>query len=222
MGKKKRLSLSEKVAGRTGKTAKPGKAKSGRSERTSRYGPRRGVTVAVVAIVLVGLLATGGVYGYRLFTDQEEDLGVADTVTIETTKGTIVMEIYPELMPVTVANFEKLAGESFYDGLVWHRVENWVIQTGAPTTGMGGSVQAIKLETSPKLKNVRGGVGMARSTERDSATSQFYILKSDASLLDGDYAVFGKVVQGMGVVDQLTVTDKMTKVTVVRGQAGTE
>jgi len=197
--------------------------------RTSRTGPRRGLTIAVVVVVLVGLVATGGTLGYGLLqdkreADQREAVSVVDTVTIETTKGTIVLEIFPKLMPITVANFEKLADAGFYDGLVWHRVENWVVQTGDPTgTGSGGSSQRIKLETSAELSNVRGAVGMARSPEdRNSATSQFYILKADARSLDGDYAVFGKVTQGMDVVDKLTTTDKMTKVTVTRAESGTK
>lgn len=125
-------------------------------------------------------------------------------------------------MPITVANFEKLAEAGFYNGLVWHRVEGWVVQTGDPTgTGAGGSKQTIKLETHPKLTNVRGGVGMARKPDRDSASSQFYVLKANARSLDGDYAIFGKVTEGMDVVDKITAQDKMLTVTIVRAGAAT-
>jgi cyclophilin family peptidyl-prolyl cis-trans isomerase len=135
------------------------------------------------------------------------------TVTIETAKGPIVIEIYPELMPVTAGNFEKLVQSNFYDGLTFHRVEDWVIQGGDPKgNGTGGPGWTIPLETSPKLKNVRGAVAMARSANPDSAGSQFYILKKDASWLDGKYAVFGKVIKGMEVVDQIAKGDRMTSV----------
>ena len=137
----------------------------------------------------------------------------AQRVTINTAKGQIVMEVYPDLMPVTVANFDKLVKSGFYNGLTFHRVENWVIQGGDPKgDGTGGSGQTIKLETNPQLKNVRGAVAMARSSDPNSASSQFYILKQDNLSLDGQYAVFGMVVQGMDVVDQIQIGDKMQTV----------
>jgi peptidyl-prolyl cis-trans isomerase B (cyclophilin B) len=137
----------------------------------------------------------------------------AQRVTINTAKGPIVMEVYPDLMPVTVANFDKLVKSGFYNGLTFHRVENWVIQGGDPKgDGTGGSGQTIKLETNPELKNVRGAVAMARSSDPNSASSQFYILKQDTPSLDGQYAVFGMVVQGMNVVDQIQIGDKMQTV----------
>ncbi|RJQ11898.1 MAG: peptidylprolyl isomerase [Bacillota bacterium] len=144
-----------------------------------------------------------------------------DTVTIKTSKGDIVLKLYPDLMPVTVANFEKLARAGFYSNLVWHRVEDWVVQTGDPTgTGRGGSGESIRLETHPKLLNRRGGVGMARGEDPDSATSQFYILREDASWLDGKYALFGYVVDGMGAVDRLVAGDMLLEVSVEQEPAG--
>lgn len=143
-----------------------------------------------------------------------------DKATVQTNKGTIVMELYPTLAPNTVANFTKLATAGFYTGLVWHRVENWVVQTGDPTgTGTGGSKDRLALEIAKGLSNVRGAVGMARSQDRNSATSQFYIVKSDAKSLDNNYAVFGMVVEGMNVVDKLAIGDKMLTVTVEAGAA---
>lgn len=134
-------------------------------------------------------------------------------VTIDTAKGQIVLEVYPDLMPVTVANFDKLVQSGFYDGLKFHRVEDWVIQGGDPIgNGTGGPGWKISLETNPQLKNVRGAVAMARSTDPNSAGSQFYILKKDASWLDGQYAVFGKVVQGLDVVDLIQKGDLMKTV----------
>ncbi|MGE5473297.1 MAG: peptidylprolyl isomerase [Ignavibacteriales bacterium] len=134
-------------------------------------------------------------------------------VNIKTAKGDIKVALYPELMPITVDNFVQLVKKSFYNGLTFHRVEDWVIQGGDPNgNGSGGSGATIKLETNPNLKNVRGAIAMARSDKMDSASSQFYILKTDASWLDNYYAVFGKVVSGMEVVDKIAVGDKMTEV----------
>ncbi|HHY12976.1 MAG TPA: peptidylprolyl isomerase [Firmicutes bacterium] len=138
---------------------------------------------------------------------------VPHQITIDTAKGQIVLEVYPDLMPITVANFDKLVQSGFYNGLKFHRVEDWVTQGGDPKgNGTGGPGWSIKLETNPQLKNLRGMVAMARAMDPDSAGSQFYILKKDASWLDGQYAVFGKVIQGMDVVDQIQKGDIMQTV----------
>jgi len=137
-------------------------------------------------------------------------------VSIKTDKGEIVLSLRPDLMPVTVDNFVGLVEKNFYNGITFHRVEDWVIQGGDPTgTGRGGSDKKIKLETNKNLTNIRGAVAMARTMEKDSATSQFYILKKDQASLDGDYAVFGKVIKGMDVVDKISKGDKMTEVKVL-------
>lgn len=134
-------------------------------------------------------------------------------IIIETPKGNIEMVVYPDLMPLTVANFKKLVGSNFYNGITFHRVEPWVVQGGDPSgNGTGGPGWTIKLETSPELKNVRGAVAMARTQDPDSAGSQFYILKKDTRSLDGNYAVFGMVTGGMDVVDKLEIGDKMNRV----------
>lgn len=172
-------------------------------------------TTIYIAIALAAVLLLTGVGLYRSFLTRQT-LAVKDTVTIETTKGTIVMELYPKAAPITVANFESLANSGFYNGLKWHRVEDWVAQTGDPNgDGSGGSGTTIKLEIFKGLSHTRGAVGMARSMYvEDSASSQFYIVKKDATGIDGSYALFGRVVKGMEVVDQLTTDDTMTSVTV--------
>ncbi|MDD4170266.1 MAG: peptidylprolyl isomerase [Desulfotomaculaceae bacterium] len=135
--------------------------------------------------------------------------------TMQTTQGPVILEVYPKLMPVTVENFEKLVTSNFYNGLTFHRVEDWVVQGGDPQgNGSGGPGWTIPLEISPELKNVHGAVAMARSDAPDSAGSQFYILKKDATWLDGKYAVFGKVVQGMEIVDQIKPGDKIESIAV--------
>jgi peptidyl-prolyl cis-trans isomerase B (cyclophilin B) len=201
--------------------AAKGGSKRARRGQASRDRARRKLTMAVAVIALAAIVVGGGTYGYLQWAgDREPAAMVKDRATVETSKGTFVMELYPTLAPITVANFEKLAKAGFYDGLVWHRVENWVVQTGDPTgTGTGGSKDTIALEIAKGLSNVRGAVGMARSTDPNSATSQFYIVKSDATGLDGAYAVFGMVVEGLDVVDRLAIGDTMVKVTVEAGEA---
>ena len=140
-------------------------------------------------------------------------------ITIETAKGNITLEVYPDLMPVTVGNFEKLIKMNFYDGLKFHRVEHWVVQGGDPLgSGMGGPGWSIPLEISAELKNERGALAMARSSHPDSAGSQFYILKTDAAWLDGEYAVFGKVTDGMDIVDKIVRGDAMECVKIQEGE----
>ncbi|MBE7031042.1 MAG: peptidylprolyl isomerase [Ruminococcaceae bacterium] len=127
--------------------------------------------------------------------------------------GTITLELYPEHAPKTVANFEKLVRDGFYDGIIFHRViDGFVIQGGDPMgTGRGGSDKNIKGEFSDngvdnKLEHKRGVISMARrGDDMDSASSQFFICLDDATAgqLDGSYAAFGKVVEGMDVVDAI-------------------
>lgn len=134
--------------------------------------------------------------------------------TITTDKGVIIVELYGKDAPLTVANFVKLANARFYDGLTFHRVEpGFVIQGGDPDgNGSGGPGYSIKLEISPKLKHINGALAMARSNDPDSAGSQFYITLGAQPALDGKYAVFGKVVKGMDVAQQIAIGDKIVSV----------
>lgn len=139
------------------------------------------------------------------------------TVTIETNKGTIKFTLHEDLAPITTANFAELAGKKFYDGLKFHRYEpGFVIQGGCPYgTGTGSSDKKIPLEVSPNLKHGEaGGVAMARSSDPNSASCQFYITLGDASFLDGQYAVFGRVTEGLDVVKTIRAGDVMNSVTV--------
>ncbi len=125
----------------------------------------------------------------------------------------IKAELYPEIAPITVANFEKLIKEGFYDGLIFHRViPGFMIQGGCPEgTGMGGPKERIKGEFQANgipndLKHTRGVLSMARTADPNSAGSQFFIMHADAPHLDGQYAAFGKVVEGMDAVDEIAET----------------
>ena len=132
-------------------------------------------------------------------------------VVIEMANGKkIKIELYPEIAPITVENFEKLVKQGFYNGLIFHRViPGFMIQGGCPEgTGMGGPGWNIKGEFSSNgvkndLKHTRGVISMARSMRPDSAGSQFFIMHEDAPHLDGQYAAFGKVVEGIEVVDEI-------------------
>ncbi len=133
-----------------------------------------------------------------------------------TNKGEFRFELYAKRAPITVANFIELAESGFYDGLTFHRYEpGFVIQGGDPQgNGMGGSDKTIPLEIHPELKHVEGALGMARSQDPNSASSQFYVTLVPAPFLDGQYAVFGKVTEGMEVVKSLRAEDRMEKVTI--------
>lgn len=154
-------------------------------------------------------------------------------VKIEMENGDIMKgELYPEIAPITVENFEKLVSEGFYDGLIFHRViPGFMIQGGCPDgTGMGGPGHTIKGEFSMNgiqndLKHERGILSMARAMNPDSAGSQFFIMTAAAPHLDGSYAAFGKITEGMEAADKIVNTrrdindrpmeeQKMKKVTI--------
>lgn len=135
--------------------------------------------------------------------------------TIEMNDSKIIkVELYPDVAPNTVNNFISLANNGFYDSLTFHRViYGFMIQGGCPEgTGMGGPGYSIKGEFAAngfdnQLKHTAGVISMARSMMPDSAGSQFFIMHKDAPHLDGQYAAFGKVVEGMDVVNQIAETD---------------
>ncbi len=139
--------------------------------------------------------------------------GQGPYAVIATSAGTIVTELSPASAPKTVANFVNLANAGFFNGLVWHRiVRGFVIQTGDPLTkngggdrsrwGTGGSSQTVPLEISG-LKNDKGTLGMARSQDPNSGSSQFYINLADNDFLNGQYTVFGRVVSGLEAAQKI-------------------
>ena len=148
-------------------------------------------------------------------------------VSIQTTKGTIKIKLFPEVTPFTVANFLKLVKKGFYNGLTFHRVEpHFVIQGGDPEgNGSGGPGWTIKNEDNKKLRHNRGAVAMANAGP-DTAGSQFYIVISDdpkkpATFLDekdargiSKYTIFGQVIKGQEIAEKIAKGDKMIKVSV--------
>lgn len=156
-------------------------------------------------------------------TDSSGDLPLRHTghyAIVETEHGIFVIELYPTVAPKTVANFETLVKKGFYNGLTFHRVEpGFVVQGGDPKgDGTGGPGYEIDAEIKPSEKHLRGTVATARTgdevnPERKSSGSQFYICLEPQPGLDGQYTIFGGVVKGMKVVDQIKVGDHMKKIT---------
>ena len=150
-------------------------------------------------------------------------------VTIQMENGKeIKIELYPQIAPITVENFISLVKDGFYDGLTFHRViPGFMIQGGCPDgTGMGGPGHTIKGEflsngVENTLRHTRGVLSMARANNPDSAGSQFFIMHADAPHLDGQYAAFGKVVEGMEAVDEIAAvpTDYSDRPRVVQRMA---
>ena len=183
-------------------------------------------TVSVLLNVLIVVLAVTLVVtaGYIFLKPEPFDPikdGRKVKVAIEVKDyGTITLEVYPDLAPVTVENFLKYVEEGFYDGVTFHRViENFMIQGGDPTgTGTGlSTLPGIKGEFTNNgfennLKFDRGVIGMARSDGKDSATTQFFICHKRPSHLDGEYASFGVVIDGMEVVDAIATCEKTSDV----------
>ena len=166
------------------------------------------------------------------FSDGSEDAQMAGTTVIDTSQqltgthhaaitvkdyGEIDVELDADTAPITVTNFVKLVQDNFYDGLTFHRIiDGFMIQGGDPEgTGRGGSDETIKGEFSENgvkndISHERGVISMARSSDPDSASSQFFIVQSDSTYLDGQYAAFGHVTEGMDIVDQICKDAKPT------------
>ncbi|MCL2865290.1 MAG: peptidylprolyl isomerase [Lachnospiraceae bacterium] len=169
------------------------------------------VVLLCSVLVMAVLVACGNGGGSDSGSDGGSGDASAQTVAIEIEDhGIIVLELEPDVAPITVENFVRLAEDGFYDGLTFHRIiEGFMIQGGDPEgTGIGGSDENIKGEFSANgvendISHVRGVISMARAQDFDSASSQFFIVHQDATFLDGEYAAFGRVVSGMEIVDAL-------------------
>jgi peptidylprolyl isomerase len=158
-----------------------------------------GIFLIIVSILAIGFIAfqiTGNMIGNQ-----------GTIVKLETTKGDIVIELYKE-MPITAGNFVKLVKQGFYDGVIFHRViDGFMIQGGDPTgTGMGDPGYKIKDEFKGEQKNNRGTIAMANAGA-NTGGSQFFINLVNNNFLDGKHPVFGKVVEGMDVVDEIAKVD---------------
>lgn len=167
-----------------------------------------------LTFLLLSLTLIGCALPFSQNLTPEEQVAV-----VTTDKGTVVLEFYPDAAPVAVDNFIKLINQKFYDGLTFHRKVDApglnIIQGGCPEgDGTGGPGWTIADEyTNPNQRpHVRGTLAMARASAPNSSGSQFYICLKPQPHLDGDYTTFGGVIQGMDVVDQLSMGDVMTKI----------
>ena len=178
---------------------------------------KKGVILVGISAMLIGLIGCTNNKTSNPNNDEESEVSVESTeeLPIATIKvknfGTIKAELYPDKAPNTVNNFISLANSGFYDGLIFHRViKGFMNQGGDPDgVGTGGPGYSIKGEfssngyTNNDLKHTAGVLSMARASNPDSAGSQFFIMAEDASYLDGEYAAFGKVIEGMDVVEEI-------------------
>ena len=208
------------------KQAAKAAAEAARKAEQAKIG-RRNRTLGLTAVVLAVVLLLGGISLLRGGSEDDPAATVSGpsaiaemtekathTVTIEVENhGTIIADLYGEAAPITVANFVKLANEGFYDGLTFHRIiSGFMVQGGDPNgNGTGGSEENIKGEFSQNgfenpIKHLRGVLSMARSSDPDSASCQFFIMHDTATHLDGAYAAFGCVKEGIEVVDSLCTT----------------
>ena len=162
--------------------------------------------------------STQGVHATNQSSTTEPEFKATKHAQIEIKNyGTISLELYGEEAPITVNNFVKLANEGFYNGLTFHRIiSGFMIQGGDPNgDGTGGSTENIKGEFSQngvqnRILHTRGTISMARSSENDSASSQFFIMQQDATHLDGAYAAFGRVTSGLEIVDKICENTPVT------------
>ena len=172
------------------------------------------------AILCISLICIGCAACSDKKKDDEATGDMGKTVMVEMEIqdfGTVKLELYPDIAPITVANFVKLAGEGFYDGLTFHRIyPGFMIQGGDPKgNGTGGSDKTIRGEFSKNgvennISHKRGVISMARSQDNNSASSQFFIMHKDGDYLDGSYAAFGHVSEGMDVVDKIAENTPVT------------
>ncbi len=172
-----------------------------------------GIIAGILLLIVVLVAAVIALFAVRGKKESTEAIDAAGKHHIEIQVkdyGTIKAELDGDAAPITVANFLKLAESGFYDGLTFHRIiDGFMIQGGDPKgNGTGGADKTIKGEFSQngvenKLSHVRGTLSMARSQDMDSASSQFFIVQSDCTYLDGQYAAFGTVTEGMELVDKI-------------------
>ena len=184
-------------------------------------GFNKSLIFAVALTIIVGILIKGFGFGVSSSQEESEDT-TAEEETVELLSGThhveinvkdygtISVELDADTAPITVTNFVDLAKDGFYDGLTFHRIiDGFMIQGGDPQgDGTGGSEKSIKGEFTDNgvenaLSHTRGAISMARTVDADSASSQFFIMQADNTDLDGSYACFGYVTDGMEIVDQI-------------------
>lgn len=173
------------------------------------------INLLISSLLLILLVGCGANEQEGTGTEPVQKIEKNPIATITMENGDVIkVELYPNVAPNTVNNFISLANSGFYDGLIFHRViPGFMIQGGDPEgTGMGGPDYSIEGEFSSNgfendVKHERGVISMARAQDPNSAGSQFFIMVADSAQLDGDYAAFGKVTEGMEAVDKIVAVD---------------
>lgn len=167
----------------------------------------------IIFTIAFSLVLTGCTNSSNIEEKNMNSTDSSKTAVIRTEKGDISIELYPDAAPKTVENFAKKTSEDFYNGLIFHRVEDWVIQGGDPDgNGTGGGNQPTELSDKPF---VEGAVGIARGGNIEiSNDSQFFICTEDCSFLNGQYTIFGQVTSGMDVVKKIQIGDKIKEIEV--------
>ena len=201
---------------------RPTRRRAERIAKAQEVRRRRNLRRAAIAVLIASVIVLASLLAYVYWPEKPTTVTVTTStgtfevewsgksnpiVSMATTMGTIRLEIFMDKTPQTAGNFKHLVEKGFYNGLLFHRViADFMIQGGDPSgDGTGGPGYTINFEQSAgELKHVRGTLAMARSTDKNSAGSQFYICVTPQTTLDGQYAVFGKVVSGMDVVDSIS------------------
>ena len=219
--------------GRAQKLKQQRKEEEARRRKEEKKESLRRVLIVVGFVAAIGI-TVGLVFLVNHLKKEEAGPKVTSKLVLETSKGEIVIGLYGNEAPLTVQHMSDLVSQGFYDGLRWYRVEDFVVQTGshyyslqaeygeaepdqaALEEAMGKDQEVVAVPDEIGLSNLRGMVGMAKPNDpqtqqpqADSATTDFYILKQDATGLDAYFTVFGKVVEGMDVVDALETTDTL-------------
>jgi len=173
-----------------------------------------GIMLVLFLFIIVGC-SGNNITGGAVVTEEEVEKMTNKIGTIETDKGIIKFELYEDKAPITTKNFIDLTNKGFYDGLTFHRIiADFMVQGGDPNgDGTGGPGYTIKDEFHQDLKHEVGVLSTANSGP-DTGGSQFFITTVETPWLDGKHAIFGKVVEGMDIVNKLEVGDKMNKVTI--------
>jgi peptidylprolyl isomerase len=174
----------------------PARHRSKAKKKSGFFNRRMAALIAVIAVVIV-------VVAYQMVGRNDVGTnGVSTRVLLVTSMGNITIELYDD-MPITSGNFKSLTQSGVYDGTIFHRVVHDFVVQGGDASVKGINVQTIPDELPNKHSNVRGSVAMAKTSEPNSATSQFYINLKDNIRLDDNYSVFGKVIEGIAVVDAI-------------------
>lgn len=175
----------------------------------------RYLALSLSAVLLMGTFTGCGNSDKKDSSSEKAEASQGDAQDTAAAGDSFIITLYPDVAPLTCENFEKLVKEDFYDGLTFHRVvDDFMAQGGDPSgNGTGGSDETVKGEFSQNgvdntLSHQRGVVSMARSQDNDSASSQFFICYGDCSFLDGQYAAFGEVTEGMEVVDSFLEVER--------------